>query len=93
MEAKLNAYLKKYLEYSDYAASVTAHDLCAVKHGDIRFGLMRWLRNQETPDIREGRFSTDLLMAEYGMTYPAALIYVDWLRSDPETARSALDRA
>ncbi len=79
--------------YSARAAEQTAHDLthfvCA-DHADLDEAVARWARDREDQmDVRVGARSVRDLV-EQGLSYPGALVFADWYRSDPETAARAL---
>lgn len=78
------------LEYSPASASKTAEDLCGLKYTDLRAGLLDWLQTGTQAVIQDDPYSTVSLMEKYHMTYPAALIFLEWYREDPETAVSVL---
>ena len=78
------------LSYSERAASRTAEDICRFKHSDLKDGARKWLEENQCMNIEEDKYSTDRLMSTYKMTYPAALIFIDWYREDPLTASNAL---
>ena len=79
--------------YSARAAAQTAHDLthfvCA-DHADLDEAVGRWVRDREDQvDVRVGARSVRDLVKQ-GLSYPGALVFADWYRSDPETAVRAL---
>ena len=78
--------------YSDYTAGVTAHNLVDLAYPDLRAALHNWVKNSECTVIREDAHNTDYLMKYYKMTYPAALIFIDWYRQDPVNAKKSLIR-
>lgn len=73
------------LDYSEYEAGVTANDLLNLQP---RFqpALEKWVTSREETVITIGAISTAKLMHDKNMTYPAALIALDWVVTDPETA-------
>lgn len=73
------------LDYSEYEAGVTANDLLNLQP---RFqpALEKWVTSREETVIAIGAISTAKLMHDKKMTYPAALIALDWVVTDPETA-------
>ena len=85
--------LSREYGYSTRAAEQTAHDLthfvCA-DHADLDEAVARWARDRDDQtDVRVGvRSARDLV--EQGLSYPGALVFADWYRSDPETAARAL---
>lgn len=79
--------------YSEHAAGLTAHDLThfsAPDHADLDEAVSRWAasRSDLADLICGGRLVSDLMAC--GMSYPAALVFVDWYRCDPATASRAL---
>ncbi len=90
MEERIKHKLISELAYSDVSAQRTARDLCAIRYPDLREGVVRWLTCGLETSAGEGEYSTETLMKTFRMTYPAALIFIDWYRTDPSTAVSAL---
>ena len=82
---KLSDILVKELDYSEYEARVTANDLINLQP---RFqpALEKWATSREETEISIGAISSIKLMRDKKMTYPAALIALDWVATDPETA-------
>lgn len=89
--------LKKILRtecgYSERSAELTARDLThfsSPDHADLDEAVARWAADRDDlVDVRcGGRGALDLVTL--GMSYPAALVFVDWYRSDPATASRAL---
>lgn len=92
-ENEIARILEDELGYSGKAAKDTARDLLnltSAEHGDLDEALARWLVNRsDQAEVREGAFvASDLTRS--GLTYPAALIFIDWARSDPAEAAKAL---
>ena len=81
----LSDILVKELGYSEYEADITANDLLNLQP---RFqpALEKWVTSREETVIMLGAISTAKLMHDKKMTYPAALIALDWVVTDPETA-------
>ena len=73
------------LDYSEYEAGVTANELLNLQP---RFqpALEKWVTSRAETVITIGAISTAKLMHDKKMTYPAALIALDWVVTDPETA-------
>lgn len=89
-----NEIVKKLIDalgYSGHSANRTAVDLLAFKDEDLQRAVVNWLNNNETQNIIEGNISTNRLMAERNMTFPAALIMINWIREDEAAALTALD--
>ena len=73
------------LDYSEYEAGVTANDLLNLQPR-FQTVLEKWVTSREETDIVIGAISSTKLMRDKRMTYPAALIALDWVVTDPETA-------
>ena len=91
MREQLKNKLISELAYSSASAFKTAEDLCNLKCVDLRKGLMDWLRTDTQNVIQDDPYSTDFLMEKYHMTYPAALIFLEWYRENPTAAVSVLE--
>lgn len=78
------------LSYSPSCAERTADDLCRISHADLRECISRWLSDNTFTDVTESVYTVKQLMAEHHMTYPAAIIFIDWYREDPVAASSVL---
>ena len=53
----------------------------------------QWVNNEsDTHDYVSSGYSIKQLMEERGMTYPAALLTMDWLIKEPEAAMGSLNR-
>ena len=78
--------------YSERAAELTAHDLThflASDHADLDEAVARWVADRaDLAAFSCGGHRVSDLMAR-GMSYPAALVFVDWYRSEPTVASRA----
>lgn len=85
--------LREEYGYSPRAAELTARDLTnfvAADHDDLEEAVTRWVRDRaDQVDIAVGSRSVRDL-ERLGLSYPAALVFVDWYRCDPSTASRAL---
>ncbi len=90
MREQLKNKLISELAYSSASAFKTAEDLCNLKYADLRKGLLDWLRTDTQTVIQGEPYSTAYLMEKYHMTYPAALIFLEWHRENPTAAVSVL---
>lgn len=88
-KAVIGQILKNELGYSDYEAEVTAQDLCDLQP-QLQPALQEWVSSRKETDLAVGDFSAFELMKKKGFTYPAALIALDWLIVDPQTASADL---
>lgn len=73
------------LDYSEYEADITANDLLNLQPR-FRPALEKWVSSREETNIAIGAISSAKLVRDKKFTYPAALIAVDWLATDPDTA-------
>ena len=76
--------------YSPRSAESTANDLESIKDSEIYQALIRWIENGKKTNIARGSFSCRQLIADLGMKYPAALIFLDWYCEDPESAIASI---
>lgn len=92
-ENEIARILEDELGYSEKAAKDTARDLLnftSDEHQDLDEALACWLMDRsDHAEVREGAFKASDLTRS-GLTYPAALIFIDWARSDPAEAAQAL---
>lgn len=76
------------LGYPPHSASMTIEDISNIKYSDLQSAIKVWIHTGKVTFIEEGGFSTTSLMKK--MTYPAAIISINWLREEPEEAKNAL---
>lgn len=72
--------------YTRRAAKVTATQLFGLKHKDLKQAVAEWLRSGTELNVGEAPYDTDSLMRNHKLKYPAAILFVDWYRTDSETA-------
>ena len=72
------------------AISVTS-DLQAIDSA-LQNGLQSWLADQTETDYLIEGFKLSDLKQKFDMTYPAALLTVDWLIKEPELAKKSIQR-
>ena len=77
--------------YNDKMAAAVASELVMVDR-NLTPLVEKWLNNGETIDFESHGYSITGLMKSRGMTYPAALLTIDWLIKEPETALRSLKR-
>lgn len=82
---RIKNILKSECGYSDYEATVTATDLCNI-HPQLQSALSAWVDSRIETNVSVSGFSTVSLMKKKGVSYPAALIALDWIIEDPKTA-------
>lgn len=77
--------------YPESQANSVASDLLSIDN-ILQKGLLLWLEYKEETDyLIEGIKLSDLKM-KFGMTYPAALLTMDWLIKEPNIAIKAINR-
>lgn len=60
---------------------------------ELREALTEWMESEKCPDIEEAGYSTSSLMSRFkGMTYPAALLTIDWLKREPQKATEMIEK-
>ena len=77
--------------YTKHGAESAAKQIASFHSKDIKDACVIWLESRCKTQIHEGVFSTDLLMKNYSMTYPASLIWIEWYREEPSNALMALE--
>lgn len=90
MEEKIRNVLIERCNYSEVEARETSKDICGFTSEDLRNAVRTWIHKGEITEVREGKFSTQGLMKNHSMEYPAALVFIDWYRSSSTEAESAL---
>ena len=88
MKDKIVEILKKELDYSEYVANVTANNLVSISP-QLQPVLAKWVDTREMTNVEVLGFSIKQLM-ERDYTFPSALISMNWLLTDPETAKKEL---
>ena len=91
MKEKIIEILTKELNYSDYAADLTADDLLSISE-QLQPLLQKWLETREKTNVTIAGFSTKELVTERNYTYPSTLIAMDWLLTEPEIATKELSK-
>lgn len=77
-------------KYPQKQAEATARELSQI---DKRLlpALKEWLEDGTEQDYRAEEFTLSGLKSRFGMTYPAALLTIDWLLKDPGMATEAIN--
>lgn len=78
-------------QYSEVQASGVADELM---HIDLKLVplLEKWVNQEGEQDITVDGFSLLSLKNQYKMSYPAALLSIDWLIKEPQIASQAIKR-
>ena len=77
--------------YPQKQAISIASDLQAIDPA-LQNGLQSWLADQTETDYLIEGFKLFDLKQKFDMTYPAALLTVDWLIKEPELAKKSIQR-
>ena len=78
--------------YPENAAMVVAGKLSNLT-GQFKEAALAWLNESREPIVASNGYSTKSLMEKYpGMTYPAALLSIEWLERDPEKAKPIIEK-
>ena len=78
--------------YNERNAKLVAHELTLLA-APLQPLLSQWLDNEQCMVNYEAEgYTINVLMQKRGMTYPAALLTIDWLLKEPEKAKLSLSR-
>lgn len=77
--------------YSKQGAETASSDLTAVNNV-LQPCLDSWLIDGTEQDFSADGFSIKGIMEKYGMKYPAALLSINWILNDPQTAVPIIKR-
>lgn len=77
--------------FPEKQAISVASDLQAIDPA-LQNGLQSWLADQTETDFLIEGFKLSDLKQKFDMTYPAALLTMDWLIKDPELAKKSIQR-
>lgn len=78
--------------YNERNAKLVAHELTLLS-APLQPLLSQWLDNEQHMENYEVEgYTITGLMQKRGMTYPAALLTIDWLLKEPEEAKLSLSR-
>lgn len=78
--------------YDERSAKLVVEDLIRLSK-PLDDYLLDWIHNEsDKKDFSANGFSISQLQAERQMTYPAALLTMDWLLKEPEEGENSLKR-
>ena len=85
-------FAKKLTEqgYQSKMAEMVAKELMNVDNS-LAMHVISWLKDEFT-DFESHGYSIAELMKTRNMTYPAALLTIDWLIKEPEKAKKSLEQ-
>lgn len=75
--------------YSEKLAKIVADELINID-SHLNQELNLWLVNEEETDVVYRDISLKDLQSRFKLTYPAALLSMDWIYKEPEIALSAM---
>lgn len=87
--------LKKILIERGYPEKIAATTAANLTKLTERFtdALKEWVHKGTNTVVESHGYTTTSLMERFkGMTYPAALLTIDWLERDPELAKQAIEK-
>ena len=85
MKERIKEILVRELGYSDYVAEMTTTDLLNL-NSKFKEALDKWIENRIETEIDINGISSKNLMKNKGLTYPSALISLNWILTEPEIA-------
>lgn len=77
--------------YPEKQAFSVANDLQEID-ASLQDALQRWLNQEEETDFQIEGFKLLELKQKFDMTYPAALLTIDWLIKEPKLAIQSINR-
>ena len=77
--------------YTDKLVNAVIHDLMTIDES-LKEGLSLWLESEKETDHTIQGIALSELKNKFGMTYPAALLTMDWLIKEPEKAIESINR-
>lgn len=89
MENVIKALIER--GYPQAAAKIVAGKLSNLS-GELKAAADLWLESGQVTVVDSNGYSTQSLMARFpGMTYPAAVLTIDWLKREPEKAIKSIE--
>lgn len=77
--------------YPENAAKSTARELSQID-SSLNNALASWMNNEVETDMTIEGFTLSELQTKHKMSYPAALLTMDWLIKEPKLATMALTK-
>lgn len=77
--------------YSSAGAETASADLVHISDS-LKPLLQNWLSDGKEEDYESNGLSIKGIMTRFGMKYPAALLSIDWVIRDPQTAIAVIKR-
>lgn len=77
--------------YTDKQVNAVIYDLMIIDES-LKEGFSLWLESEKETDYTIQGITLSELKNKFGMTYPAALLTMDWLIKEPEKAIESINR-
>lgn len=77
--------------YNQHETEILSEDLVSV-HKDLLSCLETWIYSGKECDYTAHGISVKSLMEKYNLKYPAALLSIDWVIKEPNSAISAIEK-
>ena len=77
--------------YTDKLVNAVIHDLMTIDES-LKEGFSLWLESEKETDYTIQGIALSELKNKFDMTYPAALLTMDWLIKEPEKAIESINR-
>lgn len=77
--------------YTDKQVNAVIHDLMTIDES-LKEGFSLWIELEKETDYTIQGITLSELKNKFGMTYPAALLTIDWLIKEPEKAIESINR-
>ena len=77
--------------YTDKQVNAVIYDLMIIDES-LKEGFSLWLESEKETDYTIQGIALSELKNKFGMTYPAALLTMDWLIKEPEKAIESINR-
>lgn len=77
--------------YTDKQANTVINDLLAMDES-LKEGFSLWMKSEKETDYTIKGITLSELKKKFGMTYPAALLTMDWVIKEPEKAIESINQ-
>lgn len=77
--------------YTDKQTNAVINDLLAIDES-LKEGFSLWIESEKETDYTIKGITLSDLKKKFGMTYPAALLTMDWVIKEPEKAIESINR-
>lgn len=77
--------------YTDKQVNAVIHDLMTLDES-LKEGFSQWITSEKETDYTIKGITLSELKKKFGMTYPAALLTMDWIIKEPKKAIENINR-